>query len=126
MFSLTTMANSKKINNIEFAENFSVGKFEEVFNYLDENIVWIIVGESEIRGKEAVVSHCKQVKDYFNSVTTNFEIQDTINNYNKVVVMGRAEFIKDNKLLSTISACDVYEFNNEQRIVAITSYCIIN
>ena len=124
MFSLTMMVNFRETNKIELAENFSVGKFKEVFDYLDENIVWTIIGETEFRGKQAVVSHCKQVKEYFNSVTTRFEIQDTMSDYNKVVVMGTAAFNKDNQVLSTISACDVYEFNSEQRIIKITSYCI--
>ncbi len=118
------MVNSRETNKIELAENFSVGKFKEVFDYLDENIVWTIIGETEFRGKQAVVSHCQQVKEYFNSVTTHFEIQDTMSDYNKVVVMGTAAFNKDNQVLSTISACDVYEFNSEQRIMTIRSFCI--
>jgi len=38
--------------------------------------------------------------------------------------MGTAEFIRDNQLVSTVSACDVYEFNSSRKIVKITSYCI--
>lgn len=124
MFSLTTMISDKKLNSSSIAETFSIGEFEQAFDYLDENIVWDIVGEIEIQGKEAVISYCKQVKEYFNSVTTKFEIQDTINHYNKVIVMGTVEFIRDNQLVSTVSACDVYEFKNTRKIVKITSYCI--
>lgn len=124
MFSLTSLTTYQKININSIAEAFSMGEFEEVFDYLDENIIWTILGESEILGKHAVTNHCKQVKDYFNSVTTNFEIQDTISHYNKVIVMGRAEFTRDKQFVSTVSACDVYEFNSSRKIVKITSYCI--
>lgn len=124
MFSLTTMISDKKLNNSSITETFSIGEFEQAFDYLDENIVWNILGETEIQGKEAVISYCKQVKEYFNSVTTKFEIQDTINHYKKVIVMGTAEFIRENQVVSTISACDVYEFNRQHKIIKITSYCI--
>jgi len=123
MFSLTTLSAYKRIDINALAEAFSVGEFEEVFDYLDENLVWTIPGEAEIKGKQAVINHCRQVKEYFNSVATHFEIQDTMQDYNKVVIMGKAEFIRDNQLISTVSACDVYEFNSN-KIVKIISYCV--
>ena|SRR5690606_34391487 len=124
MFSLTTLSDNKRINITSLAEAFSVGEFDEVVDYLDENIVWTIPGETELQGKQAVINHCKQVKEYFNSLTTRFEIQDTLSDSNKVVVMGTAEFIRDNQVVSTVSACDVYEFNRQHKIIKITSYCI--
>lgn len=124
MFSLTTLSSYKRVNIDSLAEAFSVGEFEEVFDYLDKSMVWTILGEAEIKGKQAVINHCSQVKAYFSSVTTHFEIQDTISDYNKVVVMGIAQFTRDNQLLSTVSACDVYEFNSQHKIIKITSYCI--
>jgi len=65
MFSLTTMIPNKKLNISSIAEAFSIGEFEQAFDYLDENIIWTIIGESEILGKQAVISHCKQIKEYF-------------------------------------------------------------
>ena len=41
-----------------------------------------------------------------------------------VVVNGTAEFLKDGKQISFISACDIYEFNEDKKIEKITSYCI--
>ncbi len=124
MFSLTTLSDNRRKNMDALAEAFSVGAFEEVFDYLDDNIVWTIPGETELQGKQAVIDHCKQVKEYFNSVTTRFEIHDTLSDSNKVVVKGTAQFTRDNQLLSTVSACDVYEFNSQHKIIKITSYCI--
>ncbi|MFA5556577.1 MAG: hypothetical protein WDA29_05675 [Flavobacteriaceae bacterium] len=118
------MAAHNRFNIDSIAEAFSVGEFEHVFDELDENIVWIILGEAEFKGKKDVVNHCEQVKNYFNSITTNFEIQDTISDYNKIVVMGTAQFIRDSELISSVSACDIYEFNNQHKIIKITSYCI--
>lgn len=106
------------------AEDFSTGNFRETFDFLDDHIVWNIVGENCFIGKQAVIDNCLQVENYFNSVTTNFETTNIISEKNKVVIAGTAEFIQDNRQMSFISACDMYEFNSENKIVAITSYCI--
>lgn len=124
MFSLTLFAGSRKFDFVSIAEAFSIGEFQTVFPHLDEKIVWTIVEENEFIGKQAVMDNCLQVQHYFNSVVTNFETLDIITNHNKVVINGTAEFIKDNRQVSFISACDIYEFNSENKIVTITSYCI--
>jgi len=41
-----------------------------------------------------------------------------------VVINGTAEFLRDNKRVSLVLACDVYEFNEKSEIQKITSYCI--
>ena len=42
----------------------------------------------------------------------------------KVAVNGTAEFLRDNKRVSFVSACDLYEFNDKGQILKVTSYCI--
>lgn len=103
---------------------FSNGKFDEVYEFIAENAVWIVVGETTFTGKKAIVDNCSQVADYFKSVTTNFGTDDVITEANKVVVKGTAEFLRNQKRLSFVSACDVYEFNEMGQIQKITSYCI--
>lgn len=106
------------------AKLFSNGQFEAVFKYLSDNIVWVTIGENTITHKDDLIKHCQKVKLYFQSVETEFAISDVITSGNKVVITGTAKFINDEKFVSTISACDIYEFNDDNKIKSITSYCI--
>ncbi|WP_197060002.1 nuclear transport factor 2 family protein [Sporocytophaga myxococcoides] len=108
----------------QIAEAFSNGNFELIYPYLADNVQWTIVGEDYFEGKKAVTDNCKQVASYFKSVTTNFNTVNTIADNNRVAVSGTAEFIRDGKRVSFVSACDVYEFNDNNKLQTITSYCI--
>ncbi len=108
----------------EIAAMFSTGNFEPALPYLSENIVWKNIGEKVISGKQAVISNCIQISKYFNSVETDFITKDIILENNKVVVIGTAEFKEDGKRISLIAACDIYEFNRNNEIETISSYCI--
>lgn len=108
----------------QIAEAFSNGNFEVTYPYLADDIQWIVVGENSFRGKQAVMENCSQTAEYFKSVTTIFKTINLITDHNRVAINGTAEFIRDNKRLSFVSACDVYEFNDDNELQAITSYCI--
>ena len=77
-----------------------------------------------MKTKKNILENCNQVANYFKSVTTKFNIAQIITEKNKVVVTGTAEFLRNNKRVSFISACDVYDFNNQNKIQEINSYCI--
>jgi ketosteroid isomerase-like protein len=106
------------------ATAFSNGRFDEALDFIAEDAIWTIVGESQLVGKAAIEVHCGQVAQYFKSVTTNFKTEHIIEDDHHVVVSGTAEFLRDEQRLSFISACDVYEFNKQGLIAKVTSYCI--
>lgn len=108
----------------EIAKAFSTGEFGKTKEFISENAVWTVIEENSFIGKQAIVDNCEQVGKYFQSVTTEFTTLNIIAEGNKVVINGTAEFLKDNKRVSFISACDVYEFNDNNQIQIITSYCI--
>lgn len=108
----------------EIAKAFSKGEFEKISNHLHENIVWYVVGEHVLTGKQEVVKNCEQTAVYFKTVETDFKINDVLLNENKVIITGTAEFKKNGKRLNYISACDIYEFDMNNKISKITSYCI--
>jgi ketosteroid isomerase-like protein len=108
----------------EIAEAFSNGEFEKTNNFISETAVWTIVEEDTFIGKQAIIENCVQVSSYFRSVTTDFKTLNIIAEGNKVVINGTAEFLRDNKRISFVSACDVYEFDENNQIQNITSYCI--
>jgi len=108
----------------EIVTAFSNGQFEQTYPYMSDNIEWTIIEENKFLGKKAVLQNCVLVGAYFKSVTTYFNILNTLTDNNIVAIIGTAEFLRDNKRLSFISACDVYEFDDNKQLVRITSYCI--
>jgi hypothetical protein len=125
LYQLKNIQKSLKIDHKKrLASAFSDGKFEETYAYLYENVVWKVVGENEFSGKQAVVNKCEEVAAYFASVTTNFVTHHVITEGNIVVVNGSGEFLRDGKRVSLISASEWYEFDDNDQIVKINSYCI--
>jgi ketosteroid isomerase-like protein len=112
------------MNKEEIAQAFSIGEFEKIYNFISDDADWTIVAEKIIPGKKAITDHCEQVSNYFKSVTTDFKTVNIITDGNKVVINGTAEFLRDNKRVSFVYACDIYEFNDKNHIQHITSYCI--
>ena len=108
----------------QIAEAFSNGNFELTFPYLAKNVQWTVVGDAFFDGKQAVIDNCSQVAHYFKSVTTHFKTINVIAGDGRVAINGTAEFIRDGKRVNFVSACDVYEFNDDNKLQAITSYCI--
>lgn len=106
------------------AQAFSNGEFQSVFPYLDNTVVWKVVGENEFLGKEAVIAQCLQVEAYFKTVTTQFETINCLVDGNKVAINGTAAFVINQKPKAFVWACDVYEFNKANQLQRITSYCI--
>jgi hypothetical protein len=109
---------------VKLANDFSSGRFESVFPFLSDTITWKIIGDNTFIGKSDVISHCKQVAEYFNSVDTKFTIIDSITDNSKVVIIGTAEFLRDGKHTNFVEASDFYEFNNDGMLTKIASYCI--
>ena len=108
----------------EIAKAFSTGEFEKTYRFLSDNSEWTVIEEDKFVGKNAIIMNCEQVGNYFKSVTTDFKILNIIEDGNKIVINGTAEFLRENKRVSFVFACDLYEFNDDNQIQSITSYCI--
>jgi len=113
-----------KMTKIEIAKNFSNGYFEKTYPHISEDAEWDVVEENKFVGKKAIIEQCEQVTQYFKSVKTKFETFNIITEGNKVVISGTAEFIRDKQQVSFVYACDIYEFNKNDHLEKITSYCI--
>ena len=111
-------------SNKEIATLFSGGNFKEVAGNLTNDVEWnIYENDLNIKGKEAVLDFCKKVAEYFQSVTTKFEMFGILEGDNKVSIYGHAEFIKEGKTINTVNSCDIYEFDENSVIKKIYSYC---
>jgi hypothetical protein len=117
---MEAIALSKK----EIAESFSTGKFENTFPYLSEDVVWRLVGDSEIVGKSEVVLNCQKTTAHHDLVQNIFTTEEVIKDHNKVVIRGKGEFIRKGKRVKLLAACDVYEFNDKDQVKKISSFCI--
>ncbi len=106
------------------ATAFSNGEFDKTSDFIGDDAVWEVVNEDIFKGRNAIIENCNRVAQYFQSFTTDFKMLNVISEDNKVVVNGTAEFIRDGKRVSFVSACDLYEFNDRSQIQKITSYCI--
>ena len=116
--------NKNTLTKTEIAEMFSHGNFEKIIGFLADDAEWTVIEEDHFVGKEAIINQCKLVSNYFKSVTTNFKTINILTDEKQVAITGTAEFLKDNTRISFISACDIYEFNGEDQIQKITSYCV--
>ncbi|GCC52720.1 hypothetical protein SanaruYs_29580 [Chryseotalea sanaruensis] len=108
----------------EIAKAFSTGEFEKTYRFISESAEWTVIEEENFIGKQTIIDNCERVGNYFKSVTTDFKTLNIIADGNYVVINGTAEFLRDNKRISFVSACDIYEFNDQSQIQKITSYCI--
>lgn len=101
----------------------SLGKFDEAHGYLSDHVKWDIVNERSLNGIDEVEEYFKSVSKYFESVTTNFSIDEVIETNEKVVVIGTAEFHKNYEKINVIRSCDVYFFDGN-KVGELKSYCI--
>lgn len=108
----------------EIAQAFSDGQFEKCLDYLTEQTIWNTPGEQFLTGRKEIEPFCKKISAYFSSVTTDFKQLNLIENECCVSINGTAEFIREGERVSYISSCDVYEFDTENKIISINSYCI--
>jgi SnoaL-like domain len=108
----------------EIAQAFSDGHFEKCMDYLTDRTIWNTPGEQFLTGRNEIESFSEKTAAYFSSVTTNFKQLNLIENQNCVAINGTAEFIREGKRVAFVSSCDVYEFDLDNNIVSIYSYCI--
>lgn len=108
----------------QIAEAISNGNFEAAYPFLSPDISWNIIGENHLKGRQAVIDHCERTANYFKSVVTEFKTLNVLVDKKHVVINGTAAFIRDNKRIAFVSACDIYEFNDRGELDNISSYCI--
>lgn len=111
------------MNNIEIAKHFSLGQFNQIYPYLDEHIIWEVVGENTFIGKAIVVDQTKKIESYFQSVNHHFQLDQVHLTDQFVIIQGQASF-ESGDHITMISACDIYEFNQLSKLIKIQSYCI--
>jgi ABC-type taurine transport system substrate-binding protein len=108
----------------EIVEAFSGGQFDKCFDYLTDQTIWNTPGEQLLTGRKEIESFCEKISAYFSSITTKFKQLNLIENDFCIAINGTAEFFKEEERVAFISSCDIYEFDSENKIKSIISYCI--
>jgi ketosteroid isomerase-like protein len=106
----------------EIARAFSGHAFKAAYPYLDEDVTWTLVGERELRGKEAVIKACEESTAYLSDVTTEFRRFRTLVGENWVVD-SLAEYTDRDGEVSVVASCDIFDFRDGM-IGRIASYNI--
>jgi limonene-1,2-epoxide hydrolase len=107
----------------DIAAAFSHHEFQDTYDYMLDDIEWMLVGERHIRGKVNVVATCEESSKYLTTVRTRFITFTVIEAENSVVIDSRAEYVDAEGESSLIASCDIYEFD-DGNLAAITSYTV--
>ncbi|MFZ1702222.1 MAG: nuclear transport factor 2 family protein [Pyrinomonadaceae bacterium] len=108
----------------EIATALSSSQAASVAEHLAEDIEWNIFKESAShKGKRAVVEFANQILGYFGTVETRFTTTGMIEGADAIAIYGTAEFLKNGNLVNSVNSCDVYEFDESDRVIRINSYC---
>ncbi len=99
------------MTNKEIATFFSGGEFEKVEAHLAENIEWNIYEHfQQLKGKQSVIAFAENVAQYFQSVTTKFDLFGIVEEANTIAIYGHAEFIRAGETVNKFNSFYVYEF----------------
>ena len=110
------------MNNREIAESFSQHRFQDTFDRLAPDIVWRLVGNSDLHGRDEVIAACRStLKENEGTVTTWLRFVSTGDG--PVVAVDAIGRYESPDGVSAVSSCDIYEFTDGM-ITLITSYAV--
>jgi ketosteroid isomerase-like protein len=104
------------------ARAFSECNFEDVYPYLSEDVVWNVIGDEPLEGKQEVVNACEESAEYLDGVTAKFTRFNVLSGKDFVVVDSQADYEEEGDT-STVASSDIYRFK-DGKLVEITSYNI--
>lgn len=107
----------------QIAEAFSGHRFAEAYEHLAEDVNWVLVGETVLRGRAAVVEACEASTAELDDVTTTFERFVTIAGADAVAIDVIGRYVDGSGSVTAVSSCDIYEFTDGS-VTTITSYTV--
>jgi ketosteroid isomerase-like protein len=110
----------------DVARAFSMHRFEETYEHLDDDVRWVIPGGDDIEGRAAVTRACRDAAAEFSE--TRMDVQRLVvagpaAPDGPVAVDAVARYTGPDGDTSVVSSCDVYEFR-QGRVVTITTYAV--
>ena len=111
------------MSNVDIARAFSGHRFEEAFGHLSPDVTWHLVGETTMHGRDAVMAACRGTADE-NADTTTSWLRFVSAGTGDVVAVDAIARYEGPEGTSTVSSCDIYEFDGDV-VRAITTYAVL-
>jgi ketosteroid isomerase-like protein len=111
------------MTNQEVAEAFSSHRFSEVFAQMAEDVEWVSVGGSVVKGRDAVMRACENSAAEVGQLTTEFTRFISVAGSDAAAVDAIGRYVEESGETSVVSSCDIYEFVNDE-LSRITSYAV--
>jgi ketosteroid isomerase-like protein len=113
------------MNTKQIAEAFSGHRFEEAYDYLAEDVRWVLPGQTTIEGKAAVVEACNSSAAEMAKLTSaTFSRFVSVADDRIAAIDAVGRYVSPDGSVSVVSSADVYEFDGEGQVTTITSYAV--
>jgi ketosteroid isomerase-like protein len=105
------------------AEAFSSHRFAEAYPFLADDVEWVLVGGSTVRGQEAVRALCERTSVELDGTRVDFTRFVSVADAASAVVDAVGRYTDAEGAVSVVSSCDLYEFD-DAALRRITSYTV--
>jgi hypothetical protein len=113
------------VSTRQISEAFSRHRFTETYESLADDVRWVLDGEAELKGKDDVVAACdSSAAEMAELARVEFSRFDSVAGDRLAVVDAVARYEGPDGSVSVVSSADIYEFNGEGLVTAITSYAV--
>ncbi len=112
-----------ELTNEDVARAISSHHFAAAIPRLADDIVWTLVGEQPLVGKDAVVALLEATEAELKGTQTDFQRFRSIAAGDAVVVDSVAHYVDSTGDASEVASCDIYDFA-EGQVAEIRSYNI--
>ncbi|SDK46538.1 nuclear transport factor 2 family protein [Sediminibacillus albus] len=106
-----------------FNDAFASGNVDYIIGNTAEDVKWHFVGESKLRGREAVI---KMIEPMRGVIPKDYKTNNILIHGNKAVIEGTMTMTKENGEDQPYAYCDIYTFaqSNKETIKDLTAYLI--
>ncbi|MCU1437139.1 MAG: uncharacterized protein JWP66_226 [Naasia sp.] len=104
------MVDPMTATNEEVARAISGHDFPTAVPHLAEDIVWTLVGEAPIVGREAVVALFEATTAELAATTSTFRSFQSYAASDTVIVETEAEYVDEAGTRTVVASCDLYRF----------------
>ena len=107
----------------DIAEAFSSHRFDDALPHLAPDARWVLPGARTLQGRDAIAAACADTTAELAGTTTEFTRFVTVSGADAVAVDVVGRYAASDGSTSTVSSCDVYEFDGGT-LTTITSYAV--
>ena len=113
------------MNTQQLAEAFSGHRFADVYDALTDTVRWVMPGQATIEGRSAVISTCEDSLAQLNALQrVDFDRFVSVGGPRMAAVDTIGRYVSPDGSVSVVSSADIYEFDEQTKIVSITSYAV--